>query len=116
VALDHLLGHIDGDIWWTDMTKFSEDIHPVSDLRRKAHELVDQVRRTARPIAITQRGRAAAVLVSVQEWDRRQRLQELLLAILRGERDFAEGDVVGEEEAFQRLEAASAPRGRGWER
>ena len=110
------MGYIDGDIWWDNMTKFSEDIHPVSDLRRKAHELVSQVGRTARPIAITQRGRAAAVLVSVQDWDRRQRLQELLLAILRGERDFVEGDVVEEEEAFQRLEAAAAAHERGQDR
>lgn len=91
------------------MTIFSEDIHPVSDLRRKAHELVGQVQRTARPIAITQRGRAAAVLVSVEEWDRRQQCQDLLMAVLRGEQDFDSGDVVEEDEAIARLRAAVEP-------
>jgi len=92
------------------MTIFSEDIHPVSDLRRKAHELVGQVNRTSRPIAITQRGRAAAVLVSVEEWDRQQQRQELLMAILQGERDFDAGDVVDEDQAFARLRAAAGPQ------
>jgi prevent-host-death family protein len=92
------------------MTIFSEDIHPVSDLRRKAHELVGQTSRTSRPIAITQHGRPAAVLVSVQEWERRQQLQELLMAILQGERDFDAGEVVEEEEALAHLRAILKPR------
>lgn len=84
----------------------AEDIRPVSDLRRKAHELVSQTRRTGRPVVITQRGRSAAVLVSADEWDRREAQQELLVAILRGERDFEAGDVVEEDEALGRLRAA----------
>lgn len=91
------------------MVKFSEDVHPVSELRRRAHELVGQTRRTGRPVLITQRGRGAAVLVSVDEWERREEREELLAAILRGERDFAEGRVVDEDEALARIRAAAGP-------
>lgn len=85
--------------------RFSKDVRPVSDLRRKAHEIVGQAKRTGRPVLITQRGRGAAVLVSVEEWERRQDQNELLLAVLRGERDVAEGRVVDGDEVFAELAA-----------
>ncbi len=87
--------------------RFGEDVHPVSVLRRRAHEVVRQARRTGRPVLITQRGHPAAVLVSTEEWDRQQERFELLVEVLRGERDIAEGRVVEEEEAFARLRAAA---------
>jgi prevent-host-death family protein len=93
------------------MTRFSEDVRPVSDLRRKAHEVVNQTRRSGRPVLITQRGRAAAVLVAVEAWERGQDRQELLEAIFAGERDFAEGRVVNAPEAFERIR--KAVRGKG---
>lgn len=86
--------------------KFSEDVRPVSDLRRKAHEVVTLARRSHRPVLITQRGRGAAVIVSLEEWERRQERQELVEAILRGERDFSEGRVVEEAAALRRIRAA----------
>ncbi|HEY3352260.1 MAG TPA: type II toxin-antitoxin system Phd/YefM family antitoxin [Polyangia bacterium] len=94
------------------MTKFSDDVHPVSDLRRKAHELVGQARRSGRPVLITQRGRGAAILVSVEEWERREERQELLEAILKGERDFDAGRIVEKDEALGRIRAAARPRDR----
>lgn len=96
------------------MTKFSEDVRPVSDLRRHAHELVSQTRESGRPVLITQRGRGAAVLVSLEAWELREEREALLQAILRGEQDFDEGRVVETPQAFDRLRAAAgrAPRRR----
>jgi antitoxin YefM len=89
---------------------FTEDVHPVSTLRRKAHEVVRQTRRTGRPILITQRGRPAAVLVSAEEWDRLKDRLEMLGEISLGEQDFAQGRVVEEDDARQRLlRAATTP-------
>jgi prevent-host-death family protein len=42
-----------------------DKVIPISDLRTRAKEYVDQVRDTDQPVVITQRGRAAAVLISV---------------------------------------------------
>lgn len=46
-----------------------EKIIPISDLQTKAKQFVDEVRDTDRAIVITKRGRAAAVLVSVELYE-----------------------------------------------
>lgn len=92
--MDPIDGYIDGP-----MAKFSEEVRPVSDLRRKAHQVVNHARKSRRPLLITQRGRGAAVLIAVEEWDARESRNELLEAIVRGERDFAGGSVVNEKGA-----------------
>lgn len=62
-------------------------ILPVSDLRQDAAEVLGRVRKTRRPVIITQRGRAAAVLVSVESYERTERELEILKRIARGEKD-----------------------------
>jgi prevent-host-death family protein len=62
-------------------------ILPVSDLRQDAAEVLGRVRKTRRPVIITQRGRAAAVLVSVEYYERTERELEILKRIARGEKD-----------------------------
>lgn len=44
-------------------------IIPISDLQSKAKRYVDQVKETDQPVVITQRGRAAAVLVSFESYE-----------------------------------------------
>ena len=83
-----------------------EEVRPVSDLRRKAHEVVRHARASRRPLLITQRGRGAAVLIAVEEWDARESRNELLEAIVRGERDFSERRVVAEKAALARIRRA----------
>lgn len=68
-----------------------------------------QARRSGRPVLITQRGRGAAVLVSLEEWERQQDRNALLEAVLRGERDFEEGRVVEEAEALAEVRKAAKP-------
>lgn len=46
-----------------------DKIIPISDLQTKAKKYVDQVRDTDSPVVITQRGRAAAVLVSYETYE-----------------------------------------------
>lgn len=46
-----------------------EKIIPISDLQTKAKQVVDEVRDTDRAVVITKRGRAAAVLVSVEVYE-----------------------------------------------
>lgn len=46
-----------------------EKIIPISDLQTKAKQCVDEVRDTDQAIVITKRGRAAAVLVSVELYE-----------------------------------------------
>lgn len=46
-----------------------EKVIPITDLQSKAKKYVEQVRETDQPVVITQRGRAAAVLVSYDTFE-----------------------------------------------
>jgi len=46
-----------------------DNIIPISDLQSKAKKYVEQVRRTDEPVIITQRGRAAAILVNYDSYE-----------------------------------------------
>ncbi len=46
-------------------------IVPISDLQRRSRELVDQVRKTGKPVVVTPRGRPAAMLVHCDVYDGR---------------------------------------------
>lgn len=46
-----------------------DKIIPISDLQSQAKKYVDQVKETDQPVVITQRGRAAAVLVSFEVYE-----------------------------------------------
>ncbi len=67
------------------------EIIPVSDLRQGAAELLGRVRMNQQPVIITQRGRAAAVLVSVESYEEAEREREILKRIARGEREIKSG-------------------------
>lgn len=72
------------------MTKMPE-IVPISDLRQDAASLLKRVRDSRNPVVVTQRGRAAAVLLSVEEYERRERDLELLRLLAQGEKEIAAG-------------------------
>ena len=67
------------------------NIVPISDLRQDAAKVLKQVRNSREPLIITQRGRAAAVLLSLESFERSERDKELLRLLARGEREIAAG-------------------------
>ncbi|MEE8584999.1 MAG: type II toxin-antitoxin system Phd/YefM family antitoxin [Acidobacteriota bacterium] len=77
----------------------SQDIHPISDLKSRAGEIVHQVTETRRPVVLTRHGRGVAVVLSVEEYERLQHAAEqgaLLAALGEGQRDFEEGRVLSQ--------------------
>ena len=66
-------------------------IVPVTDLRQDAAKVLKRLRKSTDPLVITQRGRAAAILLSLDAYERSQREKELLLLLARGENEIAEG-------------------------
>jgi prevent-host-death family protein len=48
---------------------YMDKIIPISDLQTRAKKYVEQVKETDQPVVITQRGRAAAVLVSYESYE-----------------------------------------------
>jgi prevent-host-death family protein len=50
--------------------KLNIDIKPVSEFRANAAVLIEQVKSSGRPLVLTQRGRSAAVVLDVAEYER----------------------------------------------
>ena len=67
------------------------NIVPVTDLRQDATRILKKATTSRQPIIITQRGRAAAVLVSVEAYEHSQHEREILLLLARGEKEIKAG-------------------------
>jgi prevent-host-death family protein len=61
------------------------NIVPISDLRQDAAGVIKRAASSHEPVFITQRGRAAAVMVSTQTYERTMRELEVLRLLARGE-------------------------------
>jgi prevent-host-death family protein len=68
------------------------DIIPVSDLRQGAAKILKQLKDSKEPLIITQRGRAAAVMLSVETFKRSEHDKELLRLLAKGEREIGIGE------------------------
>lgn len=66
-------------------------IIPISDLRQNASEVVKDVSSSREPVFITQRGRAAAVMVSMEVYKNTQHEMDILHLLARGEKEIAAG-------------------------
>ena len=62
-------------------------IIPITDLRQDAARVLRQVRDSKEPVVITQRGRAAAVVMSAEAYERSERDRELLHLLAKGEKE-----------------------------
>ena len=67
------------------------NILPVTDLRQDAAAVLKRVCRSKEPVIITQRGRAAAVLLSAEVYQQAEHERQLLRLLARGEKEIAEG-------------------------
>ena len=68
------------------------NILPVSDLRQDAAKILKQLRENKEPIIITQRGRAAAVLIGVEAYKQSEQEKELLRLLAKGDREIELGE------------------------
>jgi len=81
-------------------------IIPISDLRQNASDVVKSVSSSREPVFITQRGRAAAVMVSMEVYENSQHEMDVLHLLARGEKEIEAGigheldDVLKEADRF----------------
>lgn len=87
------------------------DIAPITDLRQDATNLVNRVCESGDPVYITQRGRASAVLLSVEAYQKTLRELEILRLLARGEQDSARGEGTPAAEALAEAAALLARKG-----
>jgi prevent-host-death family protein len=67
------------------------DIVPITDLRQDAAGVIKRAADSQAPVFITQRGRATAVVVSAQSYERTQHELEILRLLAAGEVEIEAG-------------------------
>ena len=68
------------------------NIIPITDLRQDAAKVLKQLKDSKEPLIITQRGRAAAVMLSVEAFKRSEHEKELLSLLAKGEKEIGIGE------------------------
>jgi antitoxin YefM len=80
-----------------------EDIRPLSEFCAEVASFVKHIHETRRPMVLTQRGRAVAVLMDVHEFASMQERLGIFEDIYRAEEQFAAGEGAPHEEARARI-------------
>ena len=83
--------------------KLKEDLRPVTYLKSKAADLLEQINTTHRPVVITQNGKARAVLQDPESYERMRCAIGLLKLVAQGESDVQAGRTMTADAVFTRL-------------
>ncbi|MBU0995896.1 MAG: type II toxin-antitoxin system Phd/YefM family antitoxin [Proteobacteria bacterium] len=67
------------------------NIIPVSDLRQDAAKILKKLNKTNETLIITQRGRAAAVLIGVEAYEKSEYEKDLLRLLAKGDKEIELG-------------------------
>lgn len=85
------------------LTKFSEDVIPLSDLKINPGRVVNQVKETHRPVLLTSRGRGVAVVQDLDDYEKNQEERAFMKAIAQGLMDVKNGKVLELSEVKSKL-------------
>jgi antitoxin YefM len=88
--------------------RLTDDVRPLSEFRANVAAFVQRVRKTRRPMVLTQHGRSAAVLVDVAAYEELLDRVELLQDVERAERQLAKGQAASAGKAKQQILARLA--------
>jgi prevent-host-death family protein len=90
-----------------DLTK---DIQPLSEFRANASTIIEQVKNENRTILITQHGKAAAVLMSVSEYEELIDTIQLMKDVAIARSQISSGNVIEHSEAMRQLREKYKPK------
>ncbi|MFN8012426.1 MAG: type II toxin-antitoxin system Phd/YefM family antitoxin [Holophagaceae bacterium] len=77
---------------------------PLTEVRRHASEVFEEVRATKQPVVVTEHGRSAGVIMDPEMYDALQERLQVLEAIALGEVDIAAGRTVAWADVKRRLQ------------
>ncbi len=83
--------------------KFSEDVVPLSELKVNPGRVLKHASDVHRPVLLTSRGRAVAVVQSVADYEKAEEERAFMRAVVKGLADLEEGREVSLAEAKARL-------------
>lgn len=84
-------------------TRFSEDVIPLTDMKVNPGKVVRHAENAHRPVLLTSRGRAVAIIQSVFDYEKAEEERAFMRAVVEGLADLDEGREVSLEEAKARL-------------
>ncbi len=73
------------------VTKFSEDVVPLGDLKINPGRVVTQVDQTHRPVLVTSHGRGVAIVQALSDYESESEERAFLRSVVRGLMDLEEG-------------------------
>lgn len=79
----------------------SKDLVPIHEFRAQMAAWIHRVEESGRPVVLTQRGRASAVLVAPAMLDALEEEREIVRLVLRGLREVRSGEVMEDEEVWR---------------
>ncbi len=82
----------------------ADDIVPINELKAHLSERIRELRTRRRPLVVTQNGKATAVLLSPEEFDRLASQDRFVAAVEDGMKQADAGKVVSHDEAMRVLE------------
>ena len=83
--------------------RFSEDVVPLTDLKVNPGRVVKHATRAHRPVLLTSRGRAVAVVQSVTDYEAGEEERVFMRAVVTGLADLEAGREISLTEAKKRL-------------
>ena len=82
----------------------SQDIKPISYLKAKTADVINEANENKRAIIITQNGEAKVVIQDIKTYENMQNSINLLKLIVQSENDIENKNIVNQEEMFSNLE------------
>jgi len=83
--------------------KLNTDIRPLSDFRANIASIIEEIKKTKRPIVITQHGKSTAVILDVTEYEDLLEKVELLTDIQIAETQLQKGEGISHIDAKQQI-------------
>lgn len=78
-----------------------QDVKPISDFRKDAAKVLKRLKKTRKPVLLTQHGRSVAVLLDVHEYESREYDRQFAAAVAEGLSDIAKGNTHSHREVMR---------------
>jgi prevent-host-death family protein len=88
----------------------TNDIKPVTYLKSRAADLLNQINETHRPVIITQNGEPRAILQDPKSYENMRNAIGILKLLSQGEADIRNGQTKSQEDVFKEIENALKER------
>ncbi len=69
----------------------TEDVKTVSELKKSLRAVLEQIRKTGRPVVVTVNGKPDAILIDVETYERKLKALNLVGLLAQGEEDIRRG-------------------------